>query len=521
VSAAELLRLMATNAVVAVALAGLAAVVSRHLRWPQAVHLLWLAVLLRMLAPAVVPVPVIPALGAPAAAGLVELGAGAAVPLAETPRWSVDPLHVVGAVWAVGALAVLVIITIRTRRLRRTLRAAAPAPQAIVARVESLASRLRVRPPRTLVADTNLPPMLWGSIGRPCVVLPGELLGHLDPDQVDALIAHELAHLARRDHWVRWLELVVTLACWWNPVTWWACRRLRHAEEHCADALVARTLPGRARAYADTLVVTLRFLAGRPTPATVGAVGMADLSEIQRRLKMILRPESFHRPPLAVRAAFTLILGVVLTVTPSLLTASPEPEPEIVPAALDATITLNLEDADIHDVFRTLSEVTGIPIMVEPGIGGRFTGRGEDIKVAEFLTIITAKNDLAWRLRDDVIEVFSTTRRTASPMVAGEIYGQPVYRYQKGVFVEPAKIAGPPPKYPEAAREDKVMGIVVLDALIDATGAVADVVVEDSPDNRLSESAMAAVRSWTFSPATLDGAPVAVRYTLTVRFSLQ
>ena len=52
----------------------------------------------------------------------------------------------------------------------------------------------------------------------------------------DAVLAHELAHLKRRDHWVRRLEAIVLGLYWWYPGAWWARRQLERAEEECCDA---------------------------------------------------------------------------------------------------------------------------------------------------------------------------------------------------------------------------------------------------------------------------------------------
>jgi beta-lactamase regulating signal transducer with metallopeptidase domain len=69
-----------------------------------------------------------------------------------------------------------------------------------------------------------------GGKSRYPVVLPMRLLSALDKQQTAMVLAHELAHLRRRDHWVRGLELVVSVLYWWNPLVWWVRRRL-HAVE--------------------------------------------------------------------------------------------------------------------------------------------------------------------------------------------------------------------------------------------------------------------------------------------------
>jgi TonB family protein len=77
------------------------------------------------------------------------------------------------------------------------------------------------------------------------------------------------------------------------------------------------------------------------------------------------------------------------------------------------------------------------------------------------------------------------------------------------------------PKYPPSAKDEKVMGLVTVEAVITEEGIVEDIRVLKSPDDRLSASAVEAIQQWTFDPALCDGTPVGVYYNLTVKFSLQ
>ena len=104
-------------------------------------------------------------------------------------------------------------------------------------------------------------PMLWSFGPTRRLLLPAELLARLTANQQSTLLAHELAHLRRRDHWVRYLELAVVCLYWWCPLVWWARRQLHEAEEECCDAWVVWALPHLTRDYALALVETLDFFA--------------------------------------------------------------------------------------------------------------------------------------------------------------------------------------------------------------------------------------------------------------------
>lgn len=76
-------------------------------------------------------------------------------------------------------------------------------------------------------------------------------------------------------------------------------------------------------------------------------------------------------------------------------------------------------------------------------------------------------------------------------------------------------------EYPPEAREEKVMGMVIVETVITEEGVVEDVQVLESPDDRLSAAAVEAISKWQFEPALCDGQPVGVYYNLTINFRLQ
>ncbi|MBO6004269.1 MAG: M56 family metallopeptidase, partial [Verrucomicrobia bacterium] len=80
--------------------------------------------------------------------------------------------------------------------------------------------------------------------------------------QIKWVLAHELAHISRRDHWVRWLEWLTAMIFWWNPLVYLGRNRLRANEEICCDDKVLSTLPVTPRQYASTLLDALEHMAG-------------------------------------------------------------------------------------------------------------------------------------------------------------------------------------------------------------------------------------------------------------------
>jgi beta-lactamase regulating signal transducer with metallopeptidase domain len=178
----------------------------------------------------------------------------------------------------------------RLCRFRRLLRFARPAPAPLQARARRLGTRLGLRRcPDVWLVPGPVSPMLWALAGPPRLLLPEALWGLLSADQQDALLAHELAHLRRGDHWVRRLELLALGVYWWHPAAWLARRELRDAEEQCCDAWVVWALPGVGSAYAAALVETVAFLSEARSAVPAGASAAGHVHCLKRRLVMIVR----------------------------------------------------------------------------------------------------------------------------------------------------------------------------------------------------------------------------------------
>lgn len=213
--------------------------------------------------------------------------------------------------WLVGTIIVLIQGAVRIARFRRTLSKAVPAPGWLVDEVASVAGRLGVRPPRVLIVPQCGSPLLW-CLGTPRLILP-DSLGRMTLDARIGILAHELAHLVRLDHWVVRLELLAGLIWWWNPVFRLARRRLRAAAEAACDARVVRAYPSSRFAYAEALVNVSEHqarAAAPPLPALgIGAPWAAKT--LESRLLMILqdpiRPPS-RRPALLALALLALSL---------------------------------------------------------------------------------------------------------------------------------------------------------------------------------------------------------------------
>ena len=384
-----------SNAVVASALALVAVLVGYFYRRPALIHGLWLLVLLKLLTPPLVPIPIRwPATPAPEPTASVvatpnlsdtqlsvpvDSDAPPAVDevpqivvqdeppakqpgpapaptlvIAETPKpfpW----LALVAGVWLAGSASWFLLAGWRVLRFCRLLRFAVPAPETLRKTTERLARKMGLsRSPAVYLIPGRLAPMLWAAGGKPLLLVPCDLLAQLTREQLETLLTHELAHLRRRDHWVRGLEFMAMGLYWWHPVVWYARRELREAEEQCCDAWVVSLLPGAGKTYATALLETLDFLSDARPPTPLLASGIGQVSDLKRRLTMIMSG-SIPRT-LSWRGTFAMLaLGLfALPLLPILAHAqTPEAQDKLKAELLKARVTLAAQ----QDAAQTQAEL--------------------------------------------------------------------------------------------------------------------------------------------------------------------
>lgn len=108
----------------------------------------------------------------------------------------------------------------------------------LLSALERQASALGLRLlPILAYCDRITVPTLIGVL-KPTILLPLSISTGLSPDQVESVLAHELAHLRRYDHLVNLLQRVVESFLFFHPAVWWVSRRIRDEREHCCDDLV-------------------------------------------------------------------------------------------------------------------------------------------------------------------------------------------------------------------------------------------------------------------------------------------
>ncbi len=211
--------------------------------------------------------------------------------------------------WCAGVLAFscrLLAGWLQIRRLKRTAGTAliGPWPE----RLAKLARRARVSRPLQLLQSAWVEvPTVIGWL-RPVILLPAACLAGLTPAQLEAILAHELAHVRRHDYLINLLQNAVETLLFYHPAVWWVSRRMREEREHCCDDLAVR-ICGDAIGYARALA-TLEEMRPASAQLALAASGAPLLARIRRLLG---KPErSTVRPAWPLAGILVAILMSVL-----------------------------------------------------------------------------------------------------------------------------------------------------------------------------------------------------------------
>ncbi|HJR09014.1 MAG TPA: M56 family metallopeptidase [Pyrinomonadaceae bacterium] len=212
--------------------------------------------------------------------------------------------------WLAGALALTLRLAggwVLTGRLRRE--PATPLARDWRETLARLARQLRVsRPVRLCESALVEVPTVIGHL-RPVILVPVSALTGLSAPQLEALLAHELAHIRRHDYLVNLLQSVIEIMLFYHPAVWWLSARVRVEREHaCDDLAVGATGDVLVYARALTTLETLRVQNSRTRTLAVAANGGSLMQRIQRLIKTQPAPVGSRSPHLAALAIVAVAL---------------------------------------------------------------------------------------------------------------------------------------------------------------------------------------------------------------------
>ncbi len=222
---------------------------------------------------------------------------------------------------------------------------------------------------------------------RPVVLLPAATLTGLSTEQMEMILAHELAHVRRNDFFVNLMQAVVETLLFYHPAVWWISNRIRVEREHCCDD-VAVSVTGNALVYARALT-RLEELRVADAQAFIAANGGSLIGRIRRLAGA--RVESPNAPSRFVAGAALLVVLVALIVAPSLplrgeqqkpVDAKATPKPQTAQSSVEVkaeTVETDVEtetpEADMNDtVVPALAPRAAIEGGVRGGVEGGVAG---------------------------------------------------------------------------------------------------------------------------------------------------
>lgn len=283
----------------------------------------------------------------PSATGEGSLTGALAAPLATWVKgwlWTLRPGLM--SVWLCGVL----LFSLRTGWAWRQAHALAregtrqPGAEATSA-LARMMERARVRRPMRLLESIAVEVPTVVGLWRPLILVPTSTLTGLSVPQLEAVLAHELAHIRRHDYLVNLLQALVETALFYHPAVWWLSARIREEREHCADD-VAVECCGDALMYSRALATLETLRVSIPAPA-LAANGGFLLQRIQRLLAAPQGSAPLHPWRLAGSLTVLALLVVLGTARQSQATGVPSkpPAPEAAALAAPAPAT-PVEEAD-------------------------------------------------------------------------------------------------------------------------------------------------------------------------------
>jgi len=184
--------------------------------------------------------------------------------------------------------------------------------------LDKLASELRITRPvlllESLLADT---PVVLGHF-RPVILVPLGFLAGLPPDQVEAILLHELAHIRRCDYLVNACQRLVEGLFFYHPAVWWISHTIRTERENCCDDIVV-TLRGNPHTYAAALTTLEQ---NRTANWAVAAAG----GNLMKRITRLLYPQNKRAASSPVLAVAALLFATAMLL-PAWHARQPEPTP--------------------------------------------------------------------------------------------------------------------------------------------------------------------------------------------------
>jgi hypothetical protein len=155
----------------------------------------------------------------------------------------------------------------------------------------------------------KISPMVMGLL-KPVVILPVSVLSGLNPEQVEAILIHEPAHIRRYDHVVMIIQSIATQVLFFHPLAWYLSAELDRERENCCDDLVMKIFPNPIN-YIKALTMIQELHLSGPIPANAL---LGRTKSLLGRISRILKPEMNQTPVYRIAMVFMLLITLGIAV---------------------------------------------------------------------------------------------------------------------------------------------------------------------------------------------------------------
>ncbi len=158
--------------------------------------------------------------------------------------------------------------------------------------------------------QSSLEPGILGIL-RPVLLWPAGISEHLQDAHLEAILAHELQHVRRRDNLAAAMHMVVEAIFWFHPLVWWLGARLVEEREQACDEAVLQQ--GNApQVYAESILKTCEFSVASPLACVSGVTG----GDLKQRIVRIMSPHSAATRSVFLKKLLLAVIGIGAVAAP-------------------------------------------------------------------------------------------------------------------------------------------------------------------------------------------------------------
>jgi TonB family protein len=464
-------------------------------------------------------------------------------------------------------MVVLLVWTIRWRRVAAVARSGSPLSSgrelALLRRLE--AARGIARPTALVTTDAAVEPGVFGIV-KPVLLWPQTIADHLSDRQIEAILAHEVSHVRRRDNLAAAMHMVVQAVFWFHPLVWWLGARLVDERERACDEDVIRA-GAEPQVYAEGILRTCEFYVESPMACVTGVTG----SDLKKRIEQIMRGHETLRlgTPKRLLLSAAAVAALVAPVIVGAATAPPRRAPferrfiesrryvlggprELFERHVEAPAVLSAGQEHAASQSAGPRQPTSSPSLAGTvaNAAGKVVSNATGLEPFHGRVTIPVDHAVNMGLQPMPVEIGMTIGKgfpgprqgPAAPMPPtwscidrpmGRECGPPSLLQElerdrqeqeatrRSLATRPARpVKSAPPYYPQELWDAMVEGSVVIEGRIGEDGVPTALEVTAPVHPEFAKAALESVSQWRFEPARQDGYPWSVPLKVTINFRL-